>query len=332
MATLKDVAAKANVDVSTVSRALNNTSYVHPETKAKIIAVAKELGYRPNAIAKALRNGRQKTIGYVVPRTRVALFSEILQGVEEKALELGYSVMICITDDYPDKEKSCLNHLRDIGVDGIIITPTGNNRRLLRDINASGISIVQLIRSQDRIMNSVVADYEYCGYESTNYLYDRGCRVIGLINGPNELEPYAARYRGYKRAISELDIDEITATSDIVSVNTFSFGYDCAKRLLEENPDIDAIMAAVDIQGLAAIRAVKDFGKKVPDDVRVMSLTGHAIGKMLETTMTAMEIPAYEMGSTAVEVLIKNIEASDNEKPKPRHITFQTMLEEREST
>ena len=331
MATLKDVAAKANVDVSTVSRALNNTSYVHPETKARIIAAAKDLGYRPNTATRSLRRGRRKIIGYVVPRTHVALFSEILRGVDSKARELGYSVMICITDDNPQKEEACLNQLREGNVDGIILTPTGKNTRLIRDIHACGIAIVQIIRRQDHLLSSIVADNESCGYESVKYLYNLGSRTIGLINGSNLLAPYAERYIGYRRALEEFHLQEIVAASE-KPTNSFSFGYECATRLLKNYPSLDAIMAAVDIQGLGVIRAVKDFGKKIPDDIKVMSMTGHTIGKMLETTMTSMEIPASEMGSAAVDMLIAEIEAPSEDKPRACHKLFRTSLTEREST
>ena len=101
MATLKDVAKLANVDVSTVSRALNNTSYVHPDTKERIYAAAKELGYHPNVMAQALRQGKRHTIGVVVPRLHMAIFSEILQGIEQQASELGYATLICSTNDNP---------------------------------------------------------------------------------------------------------------------------------------------------------------------------------------------------------------------------------------
>lgn len=104
MATLKDVAQRACVDVSTVSRALNNTSYVHPETKARIVAAAKELGYRPNVMAKALRQGRRHTLGVIVPRLHLTLFSEILPGIEHEAERLGYSTLISTTDDDPQRE------------------------------------------------------------------------------------------------------------------------------------------------------------------------------------------------------------------------------------
>lgn len=141
MATLKDVAQKACVDVSTVSRALNNTSYVHPETKARIVAAAKELGYRPNVMAKALRQGRRHTLGVIVPRLHLTLFSEILPGIEHEAERLGYSTLISTTDDDPKREKSCLERMQNSFVDGIIITGTGRNNRLLRSIQASGIAV-----------------------------------------------------------------------------------------------------------------------------------------------------------------------------------------------
>ena len=146
MATLKDVAQKACVDVSTVSRALNNTSYVHPETKARIVAAAKELGYRPNVMAKALRQGRRHTLGVIVPRLHLTLFSEILPGIEHEAERLGYSTLISTTDDDPQREKSCLERMQNSFVDGIIITGTGRNNRLLRSIQASGIAVTQIVR------------------------------------------------------------------------------------------------------------------------------------------------------------------------------------------
>ena len=163
MATLKDVAKLANVDVSTVSRALNNTSYVHPDTKERIYAAAKELGYHPNIMAQALRQGKRHTIGVVVPRLHMAIFSEILQGIEQQAGELGYGTLICTTNDNPKTEKECLNRLRSGFVDGIIIAATGRNGRLLKDIQASGIAVTQLVRRQELELSSVVADYEACG-------------------------------------------------------------------------------------------------------------------------------------------------------------------------
>ena len=231
MATLKDVTKLASVDVSTVSRALNNTSYVHPDTKERIYAAARELGYHPNVMAQALRQGKRHTIGVVVPRLHMAIFSEILQGIEQQASGLGYATLICSTNDNAKTEKEW----------------------------------------------------------------------------------------------------EITSQSDR-EVNSFRYGYDCANQLLDENPDLDAIMASVDVQGLGAIRAVSERGLRIPEDVKVISLTGHRVGRMLETTMTSMEMPAFEMGKAAAKMTIDDIEADSKHKPGRRHLTFATPLVEREST
>ena len=331
MATLKDVAKLACVDVSTVSRALNNTSYVHPDTKAKIYAAAKELGYHPNVMAQALRQGRRHVIGVVVPRLHLAIFSEILQGIEEEAQRLDYTTMVCVTEDDPKVEKDRLNRLRNGFVDGIIVAATGRNGRLLRDIQASGVSVVQLVRRQDPKISSVVADYEACGYDAVKYLFNRGCRQIGIIDGAQHLAPYKLRRDGYMRAVGELGLTPILSACE-ETANSFEYGYECAHQLLDSSSRLDAVIASVDVQGLGAIRALAERHVRIPDDVRVISLTGHKVGGMLETSMTSMEIPAHEMGIKAAKMLIEEIEAPSAEKSGPQHLSFSVSLVEREST
>ena len=339
MATMKDVARLANVDVSTVSRALNNTSYVHPETKERILAAAKQLGYHPNAIAQALRQGRSHTIGVIVPRLHLAVFSEILQGIEQQARIQGYETIICTTNDDPKVEESIRKMHRlfaeivgDFNQINIIISEVLEINQLNNlDMRAGGIAVVQLIRRQEAEINSVVADYEACGSEAVRFLVSKGCREIGLINGSIQLAPFRDRYQGYKKAIEKLGLEEITTESDR-PVNSFHYGYDCAVQLIDENPDLDAIIASVDVQGLGAIRAAAEKGLKIPEDIRIMSLTGHKVGRMLETAMTAMEIPSFDMGVAAAKMAIEIIEADPKHKPSLRHISFNSTLVEREST
>lgn len=331
MATLKDVARLACVDVSTVSRALNNTSYVHPDTKARIFAAVKELSYQPNVLAQGLRQGKRHTIGVVIPRLYLTLFAEITQSIELESRKLGYATLLCHTEDDPAIEKECLNRLRNGFVDGIIIAGTGRNSRLIRDIHASGIAVTQIVRKQDSSISSVIADYDACGYETVKYLYSKGCREIGLINGSTSLAPYRERYNGYHRAIEELGLSETCAVS-LEPGNSFDYGYQCTEELLSQNPDLDAIMAAVDIQGMGALRALKDRGLRVPDQVRLVSLTGHSIGGLLETSMTSLEIPAREIGERATNMIIKEIEAPGDGKPSIQHLVFTAALIERESS
>lgn len=331
MITLKDVAKLACVDVSTVSRALNNVSYVHPETKVRILKAVKKLGYQPNVLAQGLRQGHRHTIGIVVPGIQMTLFAEMIQGIEYESNKLGYESLICNTEDNPIKERECLIKLRSGFVNGIIIASTGRNTRLIKDIKASGISIVQIVRVQDENVSSVAGNYEACGYDAVNFLAQKGCKKIGLINGNNNLAPYRKRYIGYKNAIIENGLEEIVVSYEGRG-NTFEYGYKCTDELLEIEPHLDAIMVAVDIQGLGAFRTLKERGLSIPKDIKVLSLTGHSIGRMLETTMTAMELPAMEMGRNASRMLIAEIETSAEEKNIPQHLLFNAKLEEREST
>lgn len=331
MATLKDVAKLANVDASTVSRALNNTSYVHPDTKARIYAAAKELGYHPNTVAQALRRGRGHFLGVIVPRLHLTIFSEIMQGIEDAAQEQGYMTVVCVTEDDPKVERDRLDRMRGFGVDGIIIAATGRNGRILRDMQASGVAVVQLVRRQELELSSVVADYEACGREAVRFLAGKGCREIGIIDGAQHLMPYRGRCEGYRQAIRELGLEEIVSGSER-KVNSFGYGFDCANQLMDEHPGLDAIIAAVDVQGLGAIRAVTQRGLKIPEQIKVISLTGHRVGRMLETAMTSIEMPAFEMGRTAAKLAIDEIEADAKHKLSHRHINFATTLVEREST
>lgn len=331
MATLKDVAKLANVDVSTVSRALNNSSYVHPNTKARIFAAVKELSYSPNLLARGLKQGKRNTIGIIVPRLSLTVFADITQGIEEEARKHGYATLLCHTEDDPQIERECLNRLRNGFIDGLIIAGTGRNTRLIRDIHSNGLACTQIIRQQDYMLNSVVVDYRICGYDAVKFLVSRGCRQIGLINGSMQLAPYKERYEGYKKALNELGLTETTAVSpQPINVNSLQYGYDCTLELLETNPNLDAIMAAVDVQGIGAIRALKEKGY-LPDKVRLISLSGHIIGGMLETAMTSMEMPAYEIGIKAARMTIEDIE-SPNTQRSPQHLVFTSSLVEREST
>jgi len=332
MATLKDVAKLACVDVSTVSRALNNASNVHPDTKAKIVEAAKQLGYRPNLLAKGLRQGKLHTIGIVVPSIKLNIFGEIVQGIDIEARSFGYGVMICNTKDDPEQEVECLSRLCNGFVDGVIIASTGRNTSLIRNIKEGGISVVQIIRAQDKTISSVVADYRHCAVEGVNHLIAKGCRQIGFINGNMEITPYKERYKGYKEAVEAAGLPEILAKSKVPRYDYYRDGYDGTNSMLEGNPGIDGIITAVDMQGLGAIRALKERRIRVPDDMKVISLTGHSIGGMLETSMSSIEMPAKAIGKKATQMIIKDIESPSDRKAVLQHIVFATSIMERETT
>ncbi len=330
MATLKDVAKLANVDVSTVSRALNNTSYVHPDTRKRIYDAVKELSYHPNVLAQGLRQGKKHTIAFVIPRISNAVYIDMIPSICEAAREKNYQCIICVTGDDENLEKDILTRLRGGTVDGIIITSTGKNNRLLREMESDGICVLQTIRKQDEKLSSVIPDYNNNGYEAVKYLYSRGSRHIGLVIGNLALHPYMERYDGYQKAIKELNLESIVAMDD-GEPSSFEYGYVCTEKLFESCAELDGILVSLDIQGLGAQRALKDMNKKVPSEVKLVSLTGMKMGSYLETKMTSMEVPAEEMGREAVNLLIQDIETKSEHRSLKRMV-FSSTLVERETS
>ena len=172
-----------------------------------------------------------------------------------------------------------------------------------------------------------------CGVRShaSDYLYSKGCRRIALIAGYSHQSPFKGRYEGYSKAIAAHGLEEILAEST-QPVNSFEYGYECANQLLRDEPELDAILAPVDLQGLGVLRALKEQGIRVPEQVKVISMTGHAIGEMLETSMTSMEMPAFEMGEKAAQLTIMEIESPSEKAPTPQSIQFPYTLTQRETT
>lgn len=331
MATLKDVARLAHCDISTVSRALNNSAPVHPETRARIMAAVKELGYKPNLIAKSLKMGKRNLIAFISPTIRLNIFSDLSVEIQREAERMGYQTLIINTKADAVTEAKCLNELRTM-VDGILIASTGQNNRLIRDISDDGIAVVQLIRKQDEQISSVISNYYDATKEAVRFLYKKGCRHIGMLHGNENVKPFEERLRGYRKVARELHLPEIIAGTEAFTVPGFHDGMNGVRQLIALDPELDAVLASTDLQGLGALRALKGLGIPCPEKVKIISLTGFSLGPMLETAMTSMEVPSPEMGRAALRLLIDRIEAGDRRKPSLQHIVFNAALTEREST
>lgn len=333
--TIRDVARIAECAPATVSRALNNTSYVYPDTKARIMAAVAELNYHPNIITNSIRKGKRHTIGVVVPNVRLSIFGDIAQRIDSEARNAGYSILFCHTNDDPQIEYGCLDSLRSGFVDGIIIASTGRNMSLIRDIHNQGIAVIQIIRRQDSSISSIVSDYEGGSYDAVHYLHKKGCRHIGLVNGLSvgryALRPYKTRYEGYMNAVTELGMKPICAFTD-GRINGYESGHQCIERMIDDYPELDAIMTAVDIYGMAALRITRERNIPVPGKIRIVSLTGCYVGNLLERSLTSFELPAAEIGAKAARMVIEEIESPIGSKPSIQHLMFAAALSERESS
>lgn len=331
MTTLKDVAKLANVDVSTVSRALNNSGYVHPQTKKRIMEAVEELSYKPNLLIKGVKKGKRKNICVMIPSLFLSMFGELVQLIEEKAREYEYEIVIINTNDDPNVEEISLKKVRDSYTDSLLIVSTGQNKRLIRDINSSDLPVVQLVRNQTDHLSSVDVNYFNCAHEGVHFLQKCGCKKIALINGILEIRPFAERYKGYLKAISEIGQEDLSISHDYYNMDFFKTGYNKSKELYDNYENIDGILTGNDLQAMGVLRSLKDMGFEIPNDVKILSLTGHSIGDLLETKITSMEMPLDLIANKSVELLINKIN-SKSDYSQVEHITFNTFLSVRETT
>ena len=171
------------------------------------------------------------------------------------------------------------------------------------------------------------------GYASKTWnLIPQGAGDAVVLTGNLDVKPFEERYKGYRKITRELHLPEIIDSTDDITVPGFHAGLNGSKRLIAEYPELDAILVATDLQGLGAIRALKELGISCPDQIKVVSLTGFSLGPMLEKAMTSMVVPSPEMARAALHLLVDQIEAADKTKPSRQHIVFNASLLEGETT
>ena len=330
MATIRDVAKLANVDVSTVSRALNDKKNVHPETKRRIIKAVKELSYQPNMLAKGLKEKHSRTIALMMPSIGTSVFTSVAEGVESVARENDYTVVTCITQGNAQIEADYINKLKNRFVDGFLCTTITSHSYHIQKLKEEGVPVVLAVRMIDNTVDAVVMDYFKAAYDATAFLLANGCRSVVLVNGPLDSIPFTDRYRGHLRALADRGI--LWDERNIINADqsTFENGFQAMTHLLDQGRKIDGVLASTDALAIGAMRALKRRELKVPEDVKLVDCTGNPITAMLETPLTVMEMPGYKIGAQAAKRLIEIIEEKGD--PNPVITRFEAELIVREST
>jgi LacI family transcriptional regulator len=328
MATIKDVAKLAGVSPSTVSRALSGRVPVDEETKKKVMEAVDALNYRPNILAKGLREGKTNTIGLVLPNIRNPIFPAVARGVEDIARQKGYTVILCNTDGDRRVELDYIEKLKERWVDGFIFATAGDDAQHILDLKDQGIPVVLLVRNIDYKVDAVVIDNFKAAYMATNYLIDLGYRKIALINGSPTLSLYKERLDGYKSALRE---NNITMDYGLIvqDIELMEDAYIATKTLLNEGVLPDAILATSDPKAYGVMGAIRDRELTIPRDIAVMGFDDLDIGKYMNPSLTAIAQPWYEMG---VAAMTRFIELMENRNEKPKVDIFDAHIVERGST
>jgi len=310
-ADIRDVAARAGVSLSTVSRVLNDRSENHmrPETRERVLEAIRDLNYAPVKAAQTLRRLRTKTLGIVVPDITNLYFALLARGVESVAFEQGFTTLICDSNHQPERETQYLDMLRSEDVEGIILIPVSSvEKDSLNSALDQGIRVISVDRRIPDLPIAEVDNYA-ASFELAEYVLRLGYREVAYITGPETVSTGEDRLAGLSDALATQGIKlAALCRGDF----TFDSGYACARRILSDKR-VDAILAANDLMAFGVLRAAEEARKSVPKDLGVAGFdhVPHIpYATFMHPELTTVEVPIYELGREAASLLIEGEDES----------------------
>ncbi len=328
--TIQDVADAAGVSRQTVSRVINSKPDVAEETRRRIWQIIEELGYQPSALARGLASKRTKTLGLITADFSDYFFTQVIIGAEAEARKHGYFFMLSSTERNPDDEPEYLRLLTEWQVDGVLFArpSTEDDSRHIVSLIRRGVPLVTTAYwLPGEELTVVDVDNVDGGRRATQHLIQLGHREIGMITGPADWRSVHDRTAGYKQA---LEGAKISLGERHIEVGDWSYqgGYGAMIRLLGEAPEITALFAQNDRMAIGAMRALREAGRKIPDDVAIVGYDDIPVAAYSEPPLTTMCQPMQEVGETAVRLLIRSIEEPDTER---KEVLLRTELVQRET-
>ncbi len=319
--TIRDVAKKANVSVSTVSRVINQKGYVHEATKILVEKTIKELGFIPNQLARSLTNRSSKIVGVIVPHIGPSFYGELLEGIESQATAYGYKIMFCHTQDDPQRELEYLKFFEQYNIEGLIIASNFSNRDKVVELKIPVITIDHIL---DENIPSITSDNIKGGELAAKKLIETGAKNILVFRGPSFLITTMERTIGFLNVLKPANIFADIYDFDLVNPDT-----KLLEEILRNNPNVDAIFAFSDTLAFRTLKILKKLGKRVPEDVSLIGYDNTPFSKWATPSITTIHQPVKFMGQQAfinLNRLIRNVELES------LHDIIDVKLIEREST
>ena len=307
-ATLKDVAEKLNISVSTVSRVVNNKSYVNPRTREKVLKALGELSYSPNQVARSLKNKSTNTVGIVVPDISEDFFSHVIKGIDYILSHNGYSIILCDTGEKTEKEELYLNLLIEKQIDGLILATVSKKHLLVQNIIDKGLPVI-FIDNLPKLKNSydsVIIDNTKASHMAVEHLIKLGHRCIGIITGKQDETTGYDRLLGYKKALQD---NNIKIDESLITIGDFKekSGYDSMKVLLDKNRSITAVYVASSKMTYGAIKAITERGFRIPEDIALVGFDIHDPSGLITPSITTIIQPEENIGKAAAELMLKKL-------------------------
>jgi LacI family repressor for deo operon, udp, cdd, tsx, nupC, and nupG len=319
---ITDVAELAGVSPATVSRVLTNNVNVSEKTKRRVNEAITQLNYKPNRLASNLRRSSSGLIMVILPDISNLFFNEVIRGFQTVARKNGYHVLLASSDNDAEEEKRLLTLVSERVVDGVILTAVSLSQNELLEL-CRNIPVVLSCRYPEGSDIPVVSiDNITAAREATQYLIGLGHRRIATITGPLQVVISRDRLKGYKQA---MEMEELPVVQQYIQEGDFSVqsGSNMMMKLLAMQEPPTAVFVASDEMAVGAIKAVKECGLRVPEDISICGFDGLSLGTLVEPNLTTIHQPKYEMGVQAMELLLQLL---DKEMPERKQYVLPHRL------
>ncbi|MEJ2642077.1 MAG: LacI family DNA-binding transcriptional regulator [Desulfosarcinaceae bacterium] len=331
--TLKDLAKALNLSPSTVSRALRDHPDINPSTKKRVASLADKLDYHPNSIAQSLQTQKTKTIGVIVPEIKQPFFASVINGIEEFAFAAGYTIIVCQSNETYEREVFYTRSLVSLRVAGMLVSLSQSTQSLdhFKMLQRRNVPVVFFDRVSDEIEASkVVVDDHQGAFDLVEHLIKSGYRRIAHLAGPENLSISRFRLKGYKDALKQANVPfhgELVVHGGLDDTD----GIIGIQKLLNLRPLPDAVFAVNDPVATGAFMTIKELDLKIPTDIALAGFSNTHMTSLLDPPLTTVEQPSYEIGKTAAQLLMEQINESER-KFVPKFIVLKTHLIVRGST
>ena len=324
MATIKDVAKAAGVSTATVSAVVNESAYVSPDLRARVLSAVRELRYAPSLVARNLRRGRSQLIALAVADLANPFYARMLVSAEAAVSAWGYSLVVFNSDEKPETERRTLSRIRTLGCDGAVVVPVGAATHY-RPREFADLPTVLLGRTvEGESIDTVTIDNLSAGRQAASYLLDLGHTRIGSITGPMHLSTGKGRLDGMLEAMAARG-----QAPQPGHVRSGEFredtAYSVARDLLQQPDRPTALYVANGVMALGVMRAIADIGLGCPEDISIASTDTIAGAGGIKPRLTRTEHPIADMTNEALRMLVDRIEQKVADLP-PRFIVFQPAL------
>jgi LacI family transcriptional regulator len=309
---------------------MNNKGEISADTRERVLAAARELGYRPSGIARGLKMNRTGTLGLVVPDIANPFFAETARGASETATREGYTVLLCNTDEHPEREAAILRQLEAHRVDGIVLVSSRQSDAQLERAISDWMPAVLINRELTPRpgRGCVITNERQAMHVAVRHLLDRGHRAIGLVGCTSHSRSGQERRLGYREAGQRWGLS-LAAGWCTECAPTVDGGRQAASRLLQEQPELTALLCYNDLVAVGAVQACRALGRRVPEDCALVGWDDIPLARFLSPPLTTLDMPKYLGAAQAVATLVRMIR---DETHVPAVITLNAELVVRQST